>query len=217
MFSDLLEVGQSALLTLENRAHASQGGAFQTLASVKGVTVFHHADHVAGDGVHRAAGGVDLAQCQFVVVAVIQSVAQIRVERMDVIQTGKLGKDGGQTFTDGLLCEFYFANVETADTRYFVTGMYHGRRSPLRSRKDDVHQISRGRDSTDRFKIVNWHIYSDDYFYLLRFLQHEKKLKYPSLCSVIDASELSGTDNSPYVLLKPHCYFRAFVLVNKDQ
>jgi len=75
VFAHFFEVGQTGLLAFEDGTHASQGGAFEAFAAIKGVAVFDHSDHVAGDGVDEGAGRVDLAQGEFVVILVVEGVA----------------------------------------------------------------------------------------------------------------------------------------------
>jgi hypothetical protein len=91
VLTNLLEVAQTGLLALEDGAHPSQRGALEALASVEGVSVLDHADHVTGYGVDEGFGGVDLAEGQLVVVAVVEGVAEIRVEGVDVREAGEVG------------------------------------------------------------------------------------------------------------------------------
>lgn len=71
-------------MAFENGAHSAQGGSFETLASVEGIAVFDHTDHIAGYGVYEGFGRVDLAEGQLVVIAVVEGVAEVRVEGVDV-------------------------------------------------------------------------------------------------------------------------------------
>mmetsp|Transcript_14126 Transcript_14126/g.28159 ORF Transcript_14126/g.28159 Transcript_14126/m.28159 type:complete len:140 (-) Transcript_14126:135-554(-) len=76
---------------------------------------------------------------------------------MDVVQPREFRQDIRQPLTDGLLREFYLTDVETADPRNLVPGMDHRGSPALGPRQDDIYQISRGRDSADRFEIVDRH------------------------------------------------------------
>lgn len=108
---NLIEVRKRCLLTFEDGAHPSKGSTFQTFAPIRCVSVFDHADHIPGNRFHQRSGRVDLPQGKFVMVAVVQGVAQVGVERVNVVQSRKIGQDLGKTLRDGLLCEFDLANT----------------------------------------------------------------------------------------------------------
>lgn len=108
----LLQILQALFLSLDDGAHAPQGGPFELLAAVQGVPVLHQSHVVLGDTagtaeqiqpkqsprhvqkqrnqrpllVNQVLGNIDLPQSQFVVVFVIQNVHQIRVKRMNVLK-----------------------------------------------------------------------------------------------------------------------------------
>ena len=103
MLAYFFEVRETGFLSLENGAHSSQSRPLETFAAIKRVTVLDHANHVASNLVDQGAGRVDLAESEFVMIAIVESVAEIGVEGMNVIQARKLGQDLTEAFRNGLL------------------------------------------------------------------------------------------------------------------
>eukprot|EP00962_Isochrysis_galbana_P021975 scaffold6512_cov132-Isochrysis_galbana.AAC.3 len=89
----LLQVLERALLPLHNGAHSAERRALQRFAPVERVAVLEQLDIVTAHPVDELLGEVELAQSKLEVVAVVQHVDQIRVERVDVIQPREVGQD----------------------------------------------------------------------------------------------------------------------------
>ena len=85
VLTDLLEVLEWLLHALDERAHATKAGALQLLAAVKRVTELEETQVVLGDVVNVVLGGVHLAQSELVVIAVIENVHKIAVERVHIL------------------------------------------------------------------------------------------------------------------------------------
>mmetsp|Transcript_26169 Transcript_26169/g.55211 ORF Transcript_26169/g.55211 Transcript_26169/m.55211 type:complete len:235 (+) Transcript_26169:1681-2385(+) len=154
----LLQITQTRLLPLQNGTHPTQRRPLQTLASVERIAVFDHTDHIPGHGVDELLGRVDLSEGELVVIAIVERVAEVGVEGMDVGQAGKVGEHGREAVGDGLLGEFDFAHVKVANPRNLVSGMDHRRRPSLRPRQDDVHEIVRAWHGCHFFKVVDRHV-----------------------------------------------------------
>ena len=111
MLTNFLEVGQTGLLAFENGAHPTQSGALETFAAIERIAVFDHANHIAGDGIDEGFGRVDLTECEFVVIAIVEGVAKVGIEGVNVREAGKVGEHGGEAVGYGLLGEFDFAHA----------------------------------------------------------------------------------------------------------
>ena len=105
MLANFFQIRQGSLLAFEDSAHASKSSSFQALAAVERIAVFDHANHVAGNRVDERTSCVDLSKSEFVVVAVVECVAEIGVKGVNVIEAGKVGENLAETFRDGLLSE----------------------------------------------------------------------------------------------------------------
>mmetsp|Transcript_24946 Transcript_24946/g.47820 ORF Transcript_24946/g.47820 Transcript_24946/m.47820 type:complete len:257 (+) Transcript_24946:1583-2353(+) len=156
---DFLQVTQTRLLPLQNGAHPTQRRPLETLASVQAVAVLDHADHVAGDAVAELLGRVDLTEGELVVISVVEGVAEVGVEGVDVGEAREVGEHGRESVRDCLLGEFDFAHVKVTNSRNLVTGMNHRRSSSLRSRQHDIHEIVCARHRGHLLEVVYRHDY----------------------------------------------------------
>mmetsp|Transcript_4667 Transcript_4667/g.9863 ORF Transcript_4667/g.9863 Transcript_4667/m.9863 type:complete len:282 (-) Transcript_4667:279-1124(-) len=154
---DFLEVREGRLLPLQHRAHPTQRRPLEALAPVQGISVLDHAYHIAGYGIAKTLGRVDLTERQLVVIAVVEDVAEVGVEGVDVGEAGGVLEDLGEAFVDGLLGELDLAHVERSDPRDLVPRMNHRGRPTLRPRQHHVHHLRRGRDGTHLLEVVNGH------------------------------------------------------------
>jgi len=111
VLTHLLEVRQRCLLSFQDGAHPSECGAFQALASVQRVAVLDHAYHIPCHGIDQLPGRIDLSQCQFVMITIVQRITQVGVEGVNVGQSGKVGYHGREAFANRLLCEFDLAHA----------------------------------------------------------------------------------------------------------
>mmetsp|Transcript_9318 Transcript_9318/g.19659 ORF Transcript_9318/g.19659 Transcript_9318/m.19659 type:complete len:220 (+) Transcript_9318:304-963(+) len=154
---DLLQITQTGLLPFQNGAHPTQRRPLETLAPVEAVAVLDHADHVAGHAVDELLGRVDLTQGELVVISIVEGVAEVGVEGMDVGEAGEVGEHRRESVRDCLLGEFDFAHVKVTNSRNLVTGMDHRRRPSLRSRQHDIHQIVCARHRGHFLEVVHRH------------------------------------------------------------
>ena len=81
------KIGKGGFLALEDGTHATECSALETLAAVERVAVLDHANHVASNRVDKRPGGVDLTKSELVMITIIESVTQVSIERMDVVET----------------------------------------------------------------------------------------------------------------------------------
>ena len=153
----LLQVLQTLILPFHDSAHPTQRGPLQLLAAVERVAELHETDVVARYVVDEVLGRVDLAQRQLVVVLVVQDVHEVGVERVYVVQLGKLGHHHRQAVVEGLLSELYLASVELTDAGDLEVAVDDGRRFPLRFGQDDVHEVLGRRDDRYLLEVVVTH------------------------------------------------------------
>ena len=116
MLPHLLQVLKALVLSLHDGAHAAERSPFQLLTAIETVAEFQQADVVLGHVVDEVLGRVDLPQGQLVVVSVVEDVHEVGVERVDVIQLGKLVQDGGKLVVECLLRELYLSSIKLADS-----------------------------------------------------------------------------------------------------
>jgi hypothetical protein len=107
MLPDFLQIRQRRADFLYYRAHPAQRSFFQRLTPIKRVSVFSQLQVVLGQVLSHILGGLDVPECQLVVIFVIQHVDKVAVERMDLFDLGELLEDAGQLLADGVLAEFY--------------------------------------------------------------------------------------------------------------
>ena len=117
MFPHFFQVCKRRLLTFEDSTHTSKCGTLEAFAPVERITVFDHTDHITCNGIDEGFRGVDLSKGEFVVILVVESVAQIGVERVDVVKAREVGEHCSKAFRDCLLSEFNFAHAERETER----------------------------------------------------------------------------------------------------
>lgn len=128
MLADLFQVGERCLLALEDGTHATQSGTLEALASVRGVSVFDHADHIAGNGVDQRTSSVDLTQSKLVMVPVVKSVTEIGIKGMDIVQTREVRQHCGKTFRNGLLSEFHLSHAVKQERGHELAFIHYNRK-----------------------------------------------------------------------------------------
>src|SRR5690606_16890431 len=85
MLANLLQIGQIGSLFLHHRAHSSESCAFELFASEERVSVFEQAHVVLSKSIDVMATMIHLSEGEFVMVAIVQHVDQIFVERVDFL------------------------------------------------------------------------------------------------------------------------------------
>ena len=90
-------------------------------------------------------------------IPIVQRVAQIGIERMDVIQPRKVRQYLSQPFLDGLLGKFDLAHVKGPDALNFISGMDDRGRLALRPHQDDVDEIGSGGHRGHLLEVVDGH------------------------------------------------------------
>ena len=90
-------------------------------------------------------------------IPIVQRVAQIGIERMDVIQPRKVRQNLSQPFLDGLLGKFDLAHVKGPDALNFVPRVDDRRRLALGAHEDDVDQVGCGRHRGHLLEVVDGH------------------------------------------------------------
>ena len=157
VLAHLLEVLEGALLALEHGAHAAERGALERLAAVERVAVLEQLDVVLADAVDQLARDVQLAERELVVVAVVQHVDQVGVERVDVLEPREVGERERQFLVAGVLHVLDLAHVKLPDAHDVVPGVDDGRRLPLRLREHDVEEVGRRRHGGHLLEVVDHH------------------------------------------------------------
>jgi len=153
----LLEVLERPLLPLHHRAHSAQGGTLERLAAVERVSVLEKLDIVAADPVDQLLGEVELAEGELEVVAVVQHVDEVRVERMDVVQAREVGQDLSELVVVVHVRVLDLAHVKLPDADNVVAGVDHGRRLALRLGQDHIDEVLGRRHRLDLLKVVDDH------------------------------------------------------------
>mmetsp|Transcript_13757 Transcript_13757/g.26671 ORF Transcript_13757/g.26671 Transcript_13757/m.26671 type:complete len:232 (+) Transcript_13757:1470-2165(+) len=141
MLADFLEVAQRALVLLHEGGHATESSTLELLATVERVTVLEETGIVAGRGGDETLGNVKLAESELVVVAIVENVAEVTVEGVDVVELGEVVENPAKTLGEGLSSELHLAHVECTDTANGITLVHDGRRLALRLAQDDVQEV----------------------------------------------------------------------------
>jgi hypothetical protein len=131
MLANLLEITQTRLELLDERAHTTESRSLELLASEQRVSVLQETHVISSDVVDDVLGLVDVTQSQLVMISIIQHVHEITVERMDVVQLGEAVDDGGELLVKRRLHELDLAHVELTDTRHVEACGDHSRRLTL--------------------------------------------------------------------------------------
>mmetsp|Transcript_985 Transcript_985/g.2998 ORF Transcript_985/g.2998 Transcript_985/m.2998 type:complete len:246 (-) Transcript_985:17-754(-) len=155
VLSDLFEVGQGPVQLLHTSAHAAKCGSLQHFALVEAVRKLHHLGVILGNVVYDFLRRVDLAQRQLVVITVIQHVAQIGVEGVDVVNLGELLQDLAKLLAICRLAVLHLPHVKVADSGDVETRVHHCRGLPLCLGQHDVYELLRRRNSLDLLKLVH--------------------------------------------------------------
>lgn len=87
MLPDLLEVDKRVLEPLANCCHATQRGLLQLFALKERLSVLQKTDIVTGDSLNQRLGSRQLSEGDTEMVRIVESVEQIAVERVNVLQT----------------------------------------------------------------------------------------------------------------------------------
>ena len=109
----------------------SESGLFETFASVERVGELEETNVVLGHVVDEVPGGVELTERQLVVVLVVEDVHEVGVERMHLLELGKLFEYLRDLVVVVLLRVLDFARVELANATDGVLFVHHGGRFAL--------------------------------------------------------------------------------------
>lgn len=153
MLSDLLQVDEGVLETLADGGHATKGGALevlaleQTLAAQKiskvaksqicdkYAPIFDKSDIVTSDSLNQRLGSVELTKGNPEVVGIVESVEEIAMERVNVLEARETVDGGGQTLGEGLGGVLDFTGVESSYSADLEAGTNLCRKSPLSAQK----------------------------------------------------------------------------------
>mmetsp|Transcript_9043 Transcript_9043/g.20113 ORF Transcript_9043/g.20113 Transcript_9043/m.20113 type:complete len:290 (-) Transcript_9043:7-876(-) len=141
VLSHLFQEGQGALELFDRGRHPAERSTFQHLALIQAVGKFHHLDVFFGNPVHHLFARVHLSQSQFEVIAIVQHIAEISVEGMDVIDLGKLFEDFGEFLVVTRLTELHLSHVEVPDSSNLKAWMHHCGCLALGLREHNIHQL----------------------------------------------------------------------------
>jgi hypothetical protein len=92
------------------------------------------------------------------VILVIEHMKEIAIERVDVIQSGKLVSDGGQLFIEVLLGIPNFPHIELANAFDSITLVDNSWCLPLSAGQDYVNEVLTRRDNSDLLEIILHHL-----------------------------------------------------------
>ncbi len=87
-------------------------------------------------------------------ISIVQNVEQVRIEGMNIIDLGKVCKNGIEFFIERILGELYFAHVKRTDTRDLVSFVDYGGSLALCLGKDNIDKLSVCWHRLNLFEIV---------------------------------------------------------------
>ena len=105
---------------------------------------------------------------------VVQNVKQISIERMEVLQTGKLVQNPGNPVNNLLRAVLDLPHIKAPNPGDFEAWMhlpsqnrqpYNRRGPPVRLAEHDVNKLLRSRNGSDVFKIVSSSTHDADFYF----------------------------------------------------
>mmetsp|Transcript_45283 Transcript_45283/g.98246 ORF Transcript_45283/g.98246 Transcript_45283/m.98246 type:complete len:420 (-) Transcript_45283:60-1319(-) len=157
VLSNLLQVHQAALQLLDSSAHAPQRSTLEHFGLVGGVSKLHQLAIILGYGVHHAAHCVHLAQSELVMVPVVEHIAQVRIERVNIVDHREILQDFCELFVECGLRVLDLAHVKRTNTSDLELGVNLGGRLPLHPRQHDINEIFGIWYGLDFFEFVQRH------------------------------------------------------------
>lgn len=95
MLPNLLQIGKGRWYFSEHGAHSSQSSPFQGFAPVKGISIFNELQVVFAHVIDHVFGRLDMTQCKFIVIFVVEYVKEVAVEGVDILDFGEVFEDVG--------------------------------------------------------------------------------------------------------------------------
>ena len=119
MLPDLLQVNKRVFQSLADGRHSAQCRSLELLALKQALSIFEKTDVVASDGFDERFGGVQLAESNTEMVRIVESVEQVAVERVDVLEAREGRDGGGQSLSKRLGRILDFSSAATLSERKF--------------------------------------------------------------------------------------------------
>lgn len=116
MLSNLVQVEERVLQSLDNGGHATQRGPLELLALEERLSVLEKSDVISGNGLDQMFRSRKLTQGDPEMVGIVEGVEQILVEGVDVLQAREAVEDGAKLLGEGLLGELDFSGVEAYES-----------------------------------------------------------------------------------------------------
>ena len=116
MLSDLFEIKQSVLQLLDRSCHTTQRRSLQLFALKQGLTELEQTDVISGNLFDKGLGLRKGAEGDFIMVLLVQSVHQVSVEWMQIVDVWKLLQDFVALFDKPFCSELHLTHVESSDT-----------------------------------------------------------------------------------------------------
>ena len=88
---------------------------------------------------------------------IIQNIDEVCIERVKIVELGKLGEDQGQLLTEVGLRELHLPHVKTPDPRDLVVPVDHRRRLPLGFGQYNVCEVLGRGDHGNLLEVVEGH------------------------------------------------------------
>lgn len=93
MLSNLIEVLEWVVESLDDSSHTAQGGSLQLLALEKRLRILDETDIVTADGLDEVLCCRKLTKCNAEMVGIVEGVEEILVEGVDFVDSGESLKD----------------------------------------------------------------------------------------------------------------------------
>jgi hypothetical protein len=144
MLPHLLQINKGIFQSLADGRHPAQCRPLELLALEQALSIFEKADVVASDSLDKGFGGVQLTESDAEMVRIVQSVEQIAVERVDVLEAWEGRDGGGQPLGKRLRRIFDFSSVKRSNTADLEAGTDLSGKAPLSSGEDNVQKLLAG-------------------------------------------------------------------------
>jgi hypothetical protein len=112
MLSDLIEVEEGIFKPSADGGHSTQCCSLELFALEKGLSIFEKSDIVSRYDLDEMFCGRQLPEGYSEVVCIVESVEEVFVEGMDVLQAGEAVQDEGKLLSECFLRELDLSGVE---------------------------------------------------------------------------------------------------------
>lgn len=122
MLPDLLQIDERVLQPLADSRHATKCCPFQLFALEQRLPVLEQTHVITRNRLDERLGSVELTEGNSEVIRIVESIEQITVERVDILEAREGFDRGGEALGEGLSGVLDFSRVESSNSADLETG-----------------------------------------------------------------------------------------------